>query len=312
MTGLRADRRDHVLRLPRRVLGHDRQRDRQDALHDRRPDRAAAGRSAPPTARASRFGAQHSQSVENWAMAIPGLKVVAPSTPADVKGLLAAAVRDPDPVLFFEHKGLFATKGEVPDGEHVEPARHREGAAPGHRRHDRRAGRDGAARAWRPPSALERDHGISATVVDVRSLVPLDTQTILARGRPGPAGCTPSRRTRGCAAGAPRSRRSSPRSASTTSTGRSSGSPRRTCRCPRPTRSRITPCRRSTRIVDDRAKDRGLMDVMMPQLGRDRARRHDLGLAQEGRATRSGPTSRCSRSRPTRSRWTSRRPPPAC
>src|SRR5206468_3862883 len=67
----------------------------------------------------SRFGAQHSQSVENWAMAVPGLKVVAPATPADVKGLMAAAVRDPDPVIFFEHKGLFATKGEVPDGEHV-------------------------------------------------------------------------------------------------------------------------------------------------------------------------------------------------
>src|SRR5271156_1768745 len=59
----------------------------------------------------SRFGAQHSQSVENWAMAIPGLKVVAPSTPADVKGLLAAAIRDPDPVIFFEHKALYATKG---------------------------------------------------------------------------------------------------------------------------------------------------------------------------------------------------------
>src|SRR5271155_5721536 len=67
-----------------------------------------------------RFGAQHSQSVENWAMAIPGLKVVAPSTPADVIGLFAAAVRDPDPVLFFEHKGLYASKGEVPDGEIVD------------------------------------------------------------------------------------------------------------------------------------------------------------------------------------------------
>ena len=69
----------------------------------------------------SRFGAQHSQSVENWAMAIPGLKVVAPSTPADVKGLLAAAVRDPDPVLFFEQKSLYGTKGEVPEGDHVVP-----------------------------------------------------------------------------------------------------------------------------------------------------------------------------------------------
>jgi pyruvate dehydrogenase E1 component beta subunit len=126
----------------------------------------------------SRFGAQHSQSVENWAMAVPGLKVVAPSTPADVKGLMAAAVRDPDPVIFFEHKGLFATRGEVPDGELVD--------------------RLGVARVLRPggditvlalaamvPRALAaadqlaRDHGISATVVDVRSLVPLDTRTIL-------------------------------------------------------------------------------------------------------------------------------------
>ena len=68
----------------------------------------------------ARFGAQHSQSVENWCMMIPGLKVVAPSTPADVIGLLAAAVRDPDPVIFLEHKSLYATKGEVPDGEIVD------------------------------------------------------------------------------------------------------------------------------------------------------------------------------------------------
>ena len=53
-------------------------------------------------------------------MAIPGLKVVAPSTPADVIGLFAAAVRDPDPVMFFEHKGLYSSKGEVPDGEIVD------------------------------------------------------------------------------------------------------------------------------------------------------------------------------------------------
>src|SRR5579871_1242947 len=67
-----------------------------------------------------RFGAQHSQSIENWAMMIPGLKVVAPSSPVDVIGLLAAAVRDPDPVIFFEHKGLYPAKGEVPDGEIVD------------------------------------------------------------------------------------------------------------------------------------------------------------------------------------------------
>src|SRR5213075_977152 len=114
----------------------------------------------------SRFGAQHSQSVENWAMAVPGLKVVAPSTPADVKGLLAAAVRDPDPVIFFEHKGLYATKGEVPDGEHLDQL----GTA--------RVLRQGTdvtivALAAMVPRALEAARrldaqGISATVVDLR------------------------------------------------------------------------------------------------------------------------------------------------
>ena len=69
---------------------------------------------------AARFGAQHSQSVENWCMMIPGLKVVAPSSPADVIGLLAASVRDPDPVIFLEHKSLYPTKSEVPDGEIVD------------------------------------------------------------------------------------------------------------------------------------------------------------------------------------------------
>jgi acetoin:2,6-dichlorophenolindophenol oxidoreductase subunit beta len=59
-------------------------------------------------------------SVENWCMMIPGLKVVAPSTPVDVIGLLAASVRDPNPVIFLEHKSLYATKGEVPDGEIVD------------------------------------------------------------------------------------------------------------------------------------------------------------------------------------------------
>jgi pyruvate dehydrogenase E1 component beta subunit len=127
----------------------------------------------------SRFGAQHSQSVENWAMAVPGLKVVAPSTPADVIGLFAAAVRDPDPVIFFEHKSLYGMKGIVPDGEHVDTL----GTA--------KVLREGSdvtvlALAAMVPRALEaaeilaNEHGISCTVVDVRSLVPLDTQTIFA------------------------------------------------------------------------------------------------------------------------------------
>jgi len=127
----------------------------------------------------SRFGAQHSQSVENWAMAVPGIKVVAPSTAADVKGLLAAAVRDPDPVLFFEHKSLYPTKGEVPDGEHVDEL----GTARVLRRGDDVTILALAAMVPRALAAAERledEDGVSATVVDVRSLVPLDTKTILA------------------------------------------------------------------------------------------------------------------------------------
>lgn len=124
-----------------------------------------------------RFGAQHSQSIENWAMMIPGLKVVAPSSPADVKGLLAAAIRDPDPVVFFEHKALYPTTGEVPDGELVDAL----GTA--------KVLREGGdltlvALAAMVPKALAAaeklaaEHRIEATVVDVRSLIPLDTQTI--------------------------------------------------------------------------------------------------------------------------------------
>lgn len=126
----------------------------------------------------SRFGAQHSQAVENWAMMIPGLKVVAPAFPADVKGLLAAAIRDPDPVLFFEQKSLYPMKGEVPDGEYVDQL----GKAKVLRR-----GKDCTIvalalmvhKALDAAAILEKEHGISATVVDLRSLVPLDTQTIL-------------------------------------------------------------------------------------------------------------------------------------
>jgi len=124
------------------------------------------------------FGAQHSQSVENWAMAIPGLKVVVPSNPADVKGLLAASIRDDDPVVFFEHKELYATMGDVPDGEHLVPlgqaARIREGGDV-----------TLVALAATVPVALEaadqlaRDRGIQADVLDLRCLVPLDAQSVL-------------------------------------------------------------------------------------------------------------------------------------
>ena len=127
----------------------------------------------------SRFGAQHSQSVENWAMMIPGIKVVAPAFPADVKGLIAAAVRDEDPVIVFEQKSLYPMKGEVPDGEYVDEL--------GKARVLRR-GKDCTIvalalmvhRALAAAEILEKEHGMSCTVVDVRSLVPLDTTTILA------------------------------------------------------------------------------------------------------------------------------------
>ena len=124
-----------------------------------------------------RFGAKHSQSVENWAMMIPGLKVEAPSTPVDVIGLMAASIRDPDPVVFFEHKSLMATKAEIPEGEIVDQL----GRA--------RVVRDGddvtiaalalmVPRALEAAAALEAD-GISAEVIDLRSLVPLDTNALL-------------------------------------------------------------------------------------------------------------------------------------
>jgi pyruvate dehydrogenase E1 component beta subunit len=125
----------------------------------------------------ARFGAQHSQSVENWAMMIPGLKVVAPSTPEDVVGLMAASIRDPDPVIFFEHKSLMASKATIPDGEIV----HELGTA-----NVVREGSDAtiAALALMVPRALEaadllNSDGISVEVIDLRSLVPLDTRTIL-------------------------------------------------------------------------------------------------------------------------------------
>ncbi|MDQ1627104.1 MAG: acetoin:2,6-dichlorophenolindophenol oxidoreductase subunit beta [Actinomycetota bacterium] len=125
-----------------------------------------------------RFGAQHSQSIENWAMAVPGLKVVTPSTPEDVVGLMAAAVRSDDPVMFFEHKGLYSSKGEVPDGDIVDSL----GTAK-----IRRPGTDATilALGMMVPRALAAadqlaGRGISAEVIDVRSLVPLDTATILS------------------------------------------------------------------------------------------------------------------------------------
>jgi pyruvate dehydrogenase E1 component beta subunit len=123
------------------------------------------------------FGAQHSQSVENWALTVPGLKIVAPATPSDVVGLMASAVRSDDPVVFFEHKGLFASKGEAAPPDHVVPLGQARVA---------RAGGDVTlvALAATVPIALAAAQtlaadGISAEVLDLRCLVPLDARAVL-------------------------------------------------------------------------------------------------------------------------------------
>ncbi|HEU4657480.1 MAG TPA: alpha-ketoacid dehydrogenase subunit beta [Capillimicrobium sp.] len=122
--------------------------------------------------------AQHSQSLEAWFTHVPGLKVVAPSTPEDAKAFLKAAIRDPDPVMFFEQRMLYNTKGEVP-GE-VEPATLGEGRVV-------REGTDvtiatymkGVHQALEAAETLEQE-GISVEVWDVRSLVPFDRDGLRA------------------------------------------------------------------------------------------------------------------------------------
>jgi acetoin:2,6-dichlorophenolindophenol oxidoreductase subunit beta len=136
----------------------------------------------PLTIRASQgagagFSSQHSQCVETWFMQAPGLKVVVPSTPADVLGLLKTAIRDDNPVVFLEHKFQYAEKGDVPDGEHLVPF----GVA-----NVVRQGSDVTivaiqrmvAVAVQAAQELERE-GIACEVIDPRTLVPLDMATIV-------------------------------------------------------------------------------------------------------------------------------------
>lgn len=120
--------------------------------------------------------AHHSQSLEAWFLHTPGVKMVVPSNPRDAKGLLKTAIRDDDPVLFFEHKALFKVKGEVPDGEYLVPLG--EAAV-------RRPGRDVTLLTYslmtqRCLAAAERlaAEGIEAEVIDLRSLKPLDWERI--------------------------------------------------------------------------------------------------------------------------------------
>ena len=125
--------------------------------------------------------AQHSKSLEAWFAHVAGLKLVMPSTPADAKGLLAAAIRDDNPVIFIEHKLLYRTKGSVPEGEHVVPL----GKAD-----IKRKGKDLTIVTWSREVLFALDaanrlsaDGVDAEVVDARTLVPLDTETILASVR---------------------------------------------------------------------------------------------------------------------------------
>ena len=176
---------------------------------------------------ANATAAQHSDRPYPQLMNVPGLKIVIPSNPADALGLLKSAIRDDDPVVFFEPLRLWGMKGEVPDGDHLVPlgvaAVCREGAdvtvvAIG----------DAVVAATRAADTLAAE-GIDVEVIDPRTLVPLDTPAILASvAKTGPAR---HRRPRAQARAArrPRSARASPKRASPTCARRSRASSRPTC-----------------------------------------------------------------------------------
>ncbi len=134
-----------------------------------------------PSGSGTGAAAQHSQSIEAWFGHVPGLKVLQPSTPEDAKGMLLAALADPDPVMIFEHKLLYKMKGHVPAGHYLTPI----GKAV-----VRRAGTDltivaGSIMVHRALEAAEKlaAEGISTEVVDLRSIRPIDRETILASVR---------------------------------------------------------------------------------------------------------------------------------
>jgi len=129
-----------------------------------------------PTASAGQLGATHSQAFENWFANTPGLKVIVPSNPYDAKGLLKAAIRDNDPVIFMESEQMYGDKGEVPDGEYVLPI----GVAD-----IKREGTDVTIvsfgkiikEAYKAADQLAED-GISCEIIDLRTVRPLDKQAI--------------------------------------------------------------------------------------------------------------------------------------
>lgn len=135
-----------------------------------------------PSGSGTGAAAQHSQSPEAWFCNAPGLKVVIPSTPADAKGLLISAIRDDNPVLFLEQKLLYRTKGDVPEGEYSVPLGkakvHREGSDVTIITYGRML-----PMCLQAAENLEKEEGISVEVVDPRTLVPLDKETIIASAK---------------------------------------------------------------------------------------------------------------------------------
>ena len=130
-----------------------------------------------PSAAAGQLGAQHSQSFESWYANCPGLKVVCPSNPYDAKGLLKAAIRDNDPIIFMESEQMYGDKGEVPEGEYIIPI----GVA-----EVKRAGSDVTLVSFgkimkKVFEAADKlaEEGISAEVIDLRTVRPIDYATVI-------------------------------------------------------------------------------------------------------------------------------------
>ena len=128
-----------------------------------------------------RSAAQHSQSLHAWPAHVPGLKVVLPATPYDAKGLLKTAIRDDNPVVFFEDKMMFATKGPVPDDEYTLPF----GVADMKREGDDVTLVATSSMVYVALEAAEvlEGEGVSAEVIDPRTLVPLDREALIASAR---------------------------------------------------------------------------------------------------------------------------------
>ena len=131
-----------------------------------------------PSGSGTGAAAQHSQSLEAWLAHVPGLKVVQPSTPHDAKGLLLAAIADPDPVMIFEHKLLYKMKGPVPDGHYMVPIGKAEVKRQG--RHLTIVATAIMVHRALDAAAELAKAGVEAEVIDLRSLRPLDTDTLIA------------------------------------------------------------------------------------------------------------------------------------